>query len=471
MNARKTFVSVLVVVLVLCAVPAFAAARSAGEGRTAAERSSGRLSASGAHACQVNGDGTVRCWGVNRSGELGDGTTNDRSSPVSVSGLTNAVVVAAGGAHTCALLAGGAVRCWGLNDHGQLGDGTTTSRSSPVSVSGLGNAVAIAAGDLHTCALLADGTVRCWGRNDAGQLGDGTTTNRLFPVSVSGLSNAAAVGTGAAHTCVLLADGTARCWGQNGNGELGDGTTSSQSVPDTVIGLTNAGGIAGGASDSCALAAAGTAFCWGGNVHGQLGDNTTGQRLTPVAVKVFVRVATISQLLTLGSVAQVATGGDHSCAVIGDGSLRCWGLNNNGEIGDGTSGAGQDRLTATAVPSFTLNIDPAVKLRRKHRAAKVNVIATCARGRTLHVTVKLIERRASGNGAGDFRCAGRLRLYPVTVRVHGHHRFSTGTARVTARASIRRHKVVVDRQRWTRAVNLSLCARRGPGARGFCRRA
>jgi hypothetical protein len=287
-------------------------------------------------------------------------------------------------------------------------------------------------------------------------------------VSVAGLNNAVAITAGGEHTCALLADGTARCWGYNGFGQLGDGTTSSQSLPDTVIGLINTGGIAGGEFHTCGVVADGTARCWGQNNSGQLGDNTISQRLTSVPVKVFVFVRAFNRslLMTLGSVAQISAGGGHSCAVIADGSLYCWGHNLHGQIGDGTS---QDRLTATAVPSFTLNIDPAVRLRRNHRLARVNVIATCKKGRRLHVTVKLLQRRASGSGTGDFGCAGRLRSYPVTVRANGHHRFSTGKASVTARAIIRQHGSVVARQRWTRAVSLSLCARQGAGARGFCR--
>ena len=126
------------------------------------------------------------------------------------------------------MLGDGTARCWGNNWFGQLGDGTTTERHTPVAVSGLSNAVAIAAGNYHTCAVLGDGTARCWGRNDYGQLGDGTTTERHTPVAVSGLTNAVAVSAGGDHTCAVLSDGTARCWGDNSDGQLGDGTTADR---------------------------------------------------------------------------------------------------------------------------------------------------------------------------------------------------------------------------------------------------
>jgi hypothetical protein len=154
--------------------PADAAARP---GEAEARLPGARISAhaTGSHTCAVKADGGVRCWGVNASGQLGDGTTIERSQPVQVAGLGGVVAVAAGGFHTCALHVNGSVSCWGLNSSGQLGDGTTTQRNAPVQVTGLTEVVAIAGGQLHTCALLSGGTVQCWGLNSSGQLGNGTT--------------------------------------------------------------------------------------------------------------------------------------------------------------------------------------------------------------------------------------------------------------------------------------------------------
>jgi alpha-tubulin suppressor-like RCC1 family protein/sugar lactone lactonase YvrE len=238
------------------------------------------------YACAVTAAGAVWCWGDNANGQVGDGTTTRRLAPVNVQGLAaGAVSVATGHDHACALLDDGTVRCWGDNAHGQVGDGTQTPRLVPVQVAGLTDAVAIAAGFMHTCALTAGGAVRCWGANDHGQLGDGTTTMRLTPVAASGLSSGAvtlAAGDGDSHTCAVMGDGTLRCWGANTDGQLGDGTIVSRSTPVPVSGLSGGLRVTAGKTHTCALTSAGAVTCWGDNSAGQLGSGTLVSRTVPV---------------------------------------------------------------------------------------------------------------------------------------------------------------------------------------------
>jgi len=265
-------------------------------------------------SCGIS-SGAVKCWGTNGSGQLGDGSTIRRLTPVSVSGISDAVVLVAGRSHTCAIRQGGTVACWGANDAGQLGDGTTSRRLTPVPVSGLSNAVDLAAGERHTCALLGDGTVKCWGDNGNGQLGDGTQTRRSTPVSVTGLSGATDVAAGNNTTCAVTA-GAVKCWGSDSGGHLGNGgANTNSSVPVTVSGLSDATQVDVGMRHACAVRAGGGVRCWGANGGGSLGDGTTTQRTTPVDV------------VGISTATQVSVGNDFSCARLADASVRCWGWN------------------------------------------------------------------------------------------------------------------------------------------------
>jgi alpha-tubulin suppressor-like RCC1 family protein len=243
------------------------------------------VSAGAFHTCALTRDGGVACWGDNSRGQLGDGTTHERWSPAGVAGLVNgAIAVAGGDSHSCAVLRGGGVKCWGDNQYGQLGDGTTRRRLTPVDVRGLsGGATALALGHRQSCALLTGGAVECGGGNEFGQVGDGTTRRRLAAVGVSGLAGVIAIAAGDSHTCALLRVGTMKCWGYNDWGQLDDGTQLNRLRPVGVSGMVSGvTAIAAGAFHTCARTRTGNAKCWGYNANGQLGDGTPDQRSRPV---------------------------------------------------------------------------------------------------------------------------------------------------------------------------------------------
>jgi alpha-tubulin suppressor-like RCC1 family protein len=288
------------------------------------------VSTGGNHTCAIEPDGTATCWGENTRGQIGDGTTTDRPTAVAVAiDEPVAEISASGSRHTCALTVSGRPMCWGQNVRGTIGDGTTTDRPTPVEVVGLPEPVrSIAAGGTHSCALLESGSVQCWGRNDFAQLGNGTLVDGTSPSRVLDLPvDVESLTVGGAHSCVLTSARGLVCWGLNRNGQIGNGTTNDGQAPVAVPSLqSGVASVSAGGFHTCAVTTAGGVQCWGSNEFGQLGDGTNQDRLEPVSV---VGLAS--------GVAAVSAGLHHTCALRTDGTVVCWGRNEHGEMGDGTT--------------------------------------------------------------------------------------------------------------------------------------
>jgi len=286
----------------------------------------------------LKNDGTVWAWGRNASGQLGDGTTTDHSTPVQVTGLTGINAIAAGRSHSLALKNDATLWAWGSNGSGQLGDGTTTERNIPVAVSGLSNVTSIAAGSSHSIALRNDGTVRAWGDNFYSQLGNGTAGARVIPTEVLGLSQCLGIGSGWGHSIAIRDDGTLWAWGDNSDGQLGNGMRTTNNTPVEVSGLTGLAAAAAGQTYSLAAKTDGTLWAWGENQFGQLGDGTGLNRGIPVQIA----------NMTGGSL--IVGGFGHSVALKTDGTVWTWGWNGFGQIGD-------DSLTSRNIPSQVSGVD------------------------------------------------------------------------------------------------------------------
>lgn len=281
------------------------------------------------HTCYINSTNGIECFGDNLYGQIGDNTSYQRAIPTPVFGLSSGVTaLAAGRYHSCALLNTGTVKCWGRNSYGQLGDNSNTLRRTPVDVLGLTNVIAIVAGGSHSCALINTGAVKCWGYNGDGQLGDNTTISRITPVAVTGLSlPVTSLTAGFTHTCGILNNGTVNCWGSNDDGELGNGTTTRSSVPVNVSGISSgATKVSGAQFATCAIVAQ-AVKCWGANYSGELGDNTWNQSSVPVDV-----IGAHSNIIDI-----MASGDDYSdyvCGLTTLGGMKCWGDNGSFEAGN-----------------------------------------------------------------------------------------------------------------------------------------
>ena len=305
------------------------------------------------HTCGLTNAGGVRCWGQNNHGQLGNNSTSASLWPAPVTNLAVGVAAIAAGSessHTCALTNTGGALCWGLNNSGQLGNGATADSPVPVAVTNLGSGVAaITPGNAHTCALTTGGGVQCWGSGVFGQLGNGTNTNSLTPVGVAGLgSGVVAITAGSRHECALTASGSVQCWGWNLLGQLGNGANADSYTPVTTTLSGPAGAIAAGSDHTCALLASGAVQCWGSNTFGELGSGSA----TPTPVSTAVGVISLA-----GSVASIASGGYHSCAVLTSGAMQCWGRNLNGQLGLGST---KDTSTPLAVTNLASGVVAAV---------------------------------------------------------------------------------------------------------------
>jgi alpha-tubulin suppressor-like RCC1 family protein len=286
------------------------------------------------HTCALTTDDRAYCWGDNGYGQLGTGTIGRQFRPAAVAGGLEFRQLSAGGfGHTCGVTASGLAYCWGHNEWGQLGDGTSTDRVAPTPVAGRLTFSQVLPGAVHTCGTTTAQVAYCWGYNVFGQLGDGTVAKRLTPTRVAGDLKFTHVSAGD-HTCGVTTDAKAYCWGDNFRGKLGDGTTTDRHRPTLVAGGLRFDGVSAGSNASCGITAAGRVYCWGSNSYGQLGDGTIKARLTPTA--------------TVGGILfdRVNTAGTHACAVTGAGKTYCWGSNYAGQLGDGTT---TDRRRPTRV--------------------------------------------------------------------------------------------------------------------------
>jgi alpha-tubulin suppressor-like RCC1 family protein len=310
------------------------------------------------HACVLVIDGSVACWGKNSAGELGSGTGADSSRPVTVQRLGSASAIVTGEGFSCALLVDRTVACWGAIGPNPTGDGTIISLRWPVAVKGLEKVVQLSAqSGGHACALVEDGSVWCWGLNNHGELGREGPGYPPEPVRVEGIGPAVRVSAGWTHSCAVVTDTSVWCWGQNDSGQLGNGASGPDVThPVRVQGLTGARDVAAGAGHSCAVLGSGTVSCWGALTRFiNLGTEEDGNSPVPVPVPGLHGVQEISA-------------GTHTCARTSEGLVSCWGTGASGQRADASWTAylldsSEANLAAADLrPTTVVDVFPAVAI-------------------------------------------------------------------------------------------------------------
>ena len=369
---RWVWVAALAVVLLGLLTPlvAPASAEQASSGTRSAQ--GGYIDAGEEHTCAVLADRSVRCWGKGVAGRLGYGNDNNVLLPAAAGPLNfgpgrDARAIVAGDFHTCAILDDGSVRCWGFGENGRLGHGNksnifTPAAAPPVDLGPGRTARAITAGASHTCAILDDGSVRCWGNGAAGRLGYGSaasvgddeTPGSMAPVNLGPGRTARAIAAGEFHTCAILDNSGLICWGFNASGQLGYGGTADVGDNETPgqVGPVAVGGhgvvaVAGGTGHTCAVLDDGTVRCWGFGANGRLGYGSTGN----------VASAAAAPAVKLGAgrtASAIAAGDAHSCAILDNGAVRCWGFGGSGRLGYGDTTSIGDTETPDAAGPVNL---------------------------------------------------------------------------------------------------------------------
>jgi alpha-tubulin suppressor-like RCC1 family protein len=438
------------------------------------DRTATAISAGGDHTCALLDDGTVKCWGSNGSGELGQTTSGqngdepgemgDDLPPIALGTGHTATAIAAGFSHSCALLEDGTVKCWGSNLSGQLGYGNTSNigldedMGDNLSIVALGagrEATAITAGDGQTCALLDDGSVKCWGDNDKGRLGQGDQADRgdepgemgdsLLPVALGTDRTATAISTGYGHVCAILDDDTLKCWGENSEGRLGLGDTNHRGdapgemgdalpVVDLGAGRT-AVGIAAGDDGTCALLDDALVKCWGSNGFGQVGvddgadrGDASGEMGDDLPTAVLGRHVTA-----------VTGGGIHFCARLDNSQVKCWGWNQTGQLGVGNTETQGDESGEMAALPVTIALHPVFRPDGRIRLGSTRFFGNDVYNRTGAGQSRSTRVPAGGRATftiaiqndGNFTDGLRVLGQPTTGRFTVTYR--RGAANITAR--------------------------------------
>ena len=344
MNHLPRAISTAVAIVTLSLVPSGVGGASTRERAPAPHSLTGvaQISAGGFHTCALlaAGSGTVDCWGMGTSGQLGNGANANSKVPVPVEGLSGVTQISVGEYHTCALLTSAHVECWGRGTSGQLGSGTLANSNVPVLVHGLSGVIQVAAGGFHSCAILTNHRVRCWGLGSSGQLGNNSFSSQKVPVAVSSMTNAVQLSAGWYHTCAMIATRHIKCWGRGTSGQLGDDKDVSSKTPVLVVGLlANPIQISAGGFQTCALidSGGGVIECWGRGNEGQLGTGATSNHRLPVLVG------------NVANATQVSAGGYHTCAMIATRHIRCWGLGTSGQLGDNTYASSKGEVLVVGI--------------------------------------------------------------------------------------------------------------------------